>query len=105
MKAELLAGLVPTGKNVAWIVGLVGTSVAAGFGLALGIGERADNIDAIPEMRVELEDHGDAIDGLTVRLDDADEDRELILCLSNLVVDVLVDGEELTARERAARCP
>lgn len=91
---EAVQQAVPSGKALVWIVGTAATTFAAGLGVAFGFGETADNIEAIPAMKAQVEENTDAI----VNLQDG-QDR--LLCVSTLTA----TGEVLTPLEVQQRCP
>jgi hypothetical protein len=98
---ELAQEIVPTGKAVIWISGAVGTSFLAGIGWMTSTSAISETVDKVPILTEEVNGLADRVNTVEIRLNDADEDRQRILCLLTLTA----TGEALSPFEVAERCP
>lgn len=105
---DSLIAAVPQGKALAWILGGMAATFGAGFGIAFGLGERAENVDAIPVLRSTVAENSSRIESIQSRLADIDQalqagrdaDRR-ILCLAGLTA----TGEIVLPTYIDERCP
>lgn len=98
---ELAQEIVPTGKAVVWISGAVATSFLAGIGWMTSTSAISKTVDTVPVLAEEVSGLTDRVNNVESRLDDADADRQRILCLLTLTA----TGEALSPFEVAERCP
>jgi len=98
---ELAQEIVPTGKAVVWISGAVATSFLAGIGWMTSTSAISKTVDTVPVLAEEVSGLTNRVNNVESRLDDADADRQRILCLLTLTA----TGEALSPFEVAERCP
>lgn len=98
---ELAEAAVPSGKLLAWILATGAALFMAGVGANSRLGAAAENIEAIPAMKTEIEAHQTSLDQLLDSVAVASEARAQILC----VVVIAASDEVLTAPEVIRRCP
>ncbi len=99
-----LQEVVPQGKALLWIGATMVTSVLAGMGIVLSVGEKADNINAIPAMKVVMDSNVSRLNGIDRRLGAAELNAVKTLCLVTLTARVAT-GEVLSPLEVNEECP
>lgn len=98
---EGILAAVPQGKALFWIVIGAVTSFGAGFGMAFGVGDASDNLALVPVLRDNQAALTTRVGNVEVRLGDAEDTSERILCLVRLTA----TGEEISPLEIDERCP